>query len=230
LATGSKQGVDLNTGNIAPEFLDLAAEWCRDQSENLLGFVWQAYEQLKVDQPFIDGRDLERSITQVLEPRIRSKMSGDEPFYFQHKPGEHATMLAPPAQPPEYDMAFVLRAEERIMWPMEAKVLETDGTVADYVKDIREQFLTCRYAPFSGDGAMIGYLLSGSTNKAFNNIAKKTPCVLEDVPAFIERPHKLSRHTRSGSLCKIQHSEFRCHHLILEFLGLKRASTKTELT
>jgi hypothetical protein len=216
----------LNTGNIAPEFLDLAAEWCRDQSEILLRFVWQAYEQLKIDQPFIDGRDLERSITQVLEPRINREMSGDEPFYVQHGPYERATMQAPPAQPPQYDIAFVQLADERIMWPMEAKVLETDRAVADYVKDIREQFLTCRYAPFSGDGAMLGYLLLGSTNKAFNNIAKKTPCVLEDFPAYITRPHKLSRHTRSGPFCKIQHSEFRCHHLILEFPNLKRASTK----
>ncbi len=214
----------MNTGNIAPEFLDLAAEWCRDQSEILLGFVWQAYEQLIVDQPFIDGRDLERSITQALEPRIDREMSGDEPFYVQHGSCERATMLNPPAQPPQYDIAFILRVEERIMWPMEAKVLETDGTVADYVKDIREQFLTCRYAPFSGDGAMLGYLLSGSPDNAFNSIAKKTPCILEDVPAFIERPHKLSRHTRSGSLCKIQYSEFRCHHLILEFPSLERAS------
>ena len=203
-------------------------EWCRDQAEILLGFVWQAYEQIKIDQPFIDGHDLERSITQALEPRIHREMSGDEPFFVQHGPYERATMQAPPAQPPQYDISFTLRADERIMWPMEAKVLETAGAVAEYIKDIREQFLTCRYAPYSGDGAMLGYLLSGSASEAFNNIAKKTPCTLEDHLAFSSHPQKLSRHTRTGPHCKAHNVEFRCHHLILEFPELKRVSKDNE--
>ena len=86
-------------------------------------------------------------------------MSGDEPFYVQHGPFERETMRPPPAQPPEYDLAFVFRADERIMWPIEAKVLETPGGVADYVRDIREEYLKCRYGPFSASGAMLAYLL-----------------------------------------------------------------------
>lgn len=190
----------------------------------MLGFIWRGYDQMQSDKPDVDGRDLERSITQMLEPRIARAMSGDEPFYVQHGPFERETMQPPPAQPPQYDIAFTLKADERIMWPMEAKVLETSGAVAEYIKDIHEQLLTCRYAPFSGEGAMLGYLLSGTTGDAFQNISKKTPCELEDHPAFSSRPQKLSRHTRTIPSGKTYPSKFRCHHLMLGFPNLKRVS------
>lgn len=190
----------------------------------MLGFVWRGYDQMQRDKPSVDGRDLERSITQLLAPRIDRAMSGDEPFYVQHGPFERETMQPPPAQPPQYDIAFVLCKEERIMWPMEAKVLETSGAVSEYIKDIREQFLTCRYAPFSGEGAMLGYLLSGTADNAFQNISKKMPCELEGHPAFSSRPQKLSSHTRTVPSGKTYPSKFRCHHLMLEFQNLKRVS------
>lgn len=179
---------------------------------------------MRSEKPSVDEQDLERSITQLLAPRIDRAMSGDEPFYVQHGPFERETMQPPPAQPPQYDIAFVLRKEERIMWPMEAKVLETSGAVSDYIKDIREQFLTCRYAPFTGEGAMLGYLLSGTTGNAFQNIARKTQCKLEAHPAFSSRPQRLSRHTRNIPSGKAYPSKFSCHHLMLEFQNLKRAS------
>jgi hypothetical protein len=204
-----------------PDFLSLSSAWCKDQSEIMLGFVWRGYDQLRSDKPSVNGQDLERSITQLLAPRIDRTMSGDEPFYVQHGPFERETMQLPPAQPPQYDIAFVLRKEERIMWPMEAKVLETSGAVSEYIKDIREQFLTCRYAPFTGEGAMLGYLLSGTTGDAFQNIARKTPCELEAHPS---RPQRLSRHTRNIPSGKANPSKLTCHHLMLENPNLKRAS------
>lgn len=205
-------------------FLRLSSVWCKDQSEIMLGFIWRGYDQMQSDKPVVDGRDLERSITQLLALRIARVMSGDEPFDVQHGPSERETMQPPPAQPPQYDMAFILREEERIMWPMEAKVLETSGAVAEYIKDIHEQFLTCRYAPFSGEGAMLGYLLSGTADDAFQNISKKTPCKLEDHPAFSSRLQKLSSHTRNVPSGKTYPLRFCCHHLMLEFPNLKRVS------
>ncbi len=204
------------------DFIHIASAWSRNQSEILLGLVWQAYDQMRRDNPFIDGRDLERSITQLLEPRIRRVMSGDEPFGVQHGSYERETMKAPPAQPPQYDLAFFLNAEERIMWPLEAKVLETAGTVSEYVRDIREEFLKCRYAPFSSEGAMIAYLLSGTPRDAFHNISEKVPCELVDHPSFSSRPQKVSRHLRSVPTGKAYPASFRCHHLILEFPGVER--------
>lgn len=207
-------------------FLTLAGTWARDQADILLGFVWAAYDTMRANMPAVDGRDLERSITQLLEPRIRDAMTGDEPFYIQHSPFEHETMQQPPAQPPEYDLAFVLRAQERIMWPLEAKVMQTPGTVAAYERDVREQYLTCRYAPFSDAGAMLGYLLSGSALNALACIEKKLGCVLAPVPAFATRPHRVSSHRRVIPPGKVYPADFMCHHLVLEYPGLKRVSGK----
>ena len=205
------------------DFIALAGTWCRDQSFILLSFLWQAYDQMRKDDPFVDGRDLERSITQLLEPRIHRAMSGDEPFYVQHGPFERETMKAPPSQPPQYDIAFVLHADERIMWPMEAKVLETAGAVAEYVEDVREQFLKCRYAPFSSEGAMLGYLLSGTPADAFHNISTKVPCELKEHPGFPSRPQRFSHHVRTVPAGEAYPPMFRCHHLIFEFQGLTRS-------
>jgi hypothetical protein len=186
--------------SIPLEFVSLAGRWGSNQSANLLAFVWQGYDFLLAELPAgTDPKDLERSITQSLELRIRRAMSGDEPFDIQHGPYERETMMPPPSQPPQYDLAFVLRANERIMWPLEAKVLESDGkgSVRQYIKDVKNEFLTCRYAPFSNEGAMIGYLLSGNPAKAFENIATEIPCRLNAHHEFANRPHKVSEHKRS---------------------------------
>jgi hypothetical protein len=131
-------------------------------------------------------------------------------------------MKPSPAQPPQYDLAFILHADERIMWPLEAKVLENAVMVSEYVRDIQEEYLKGRYAPFSSEGAMLGYLLSGKPTDAFHNIAVKVSCEIEDHPNFLSRPQKLSRHVRSVSLAKAYPTTFCCHHLIMEFHGLKR--------
>jgi hypothetical protein len=207
-----------------PAFAALIADWTRDQADLLLGFVWTAYDSMRANMPAVDSRDLERSISQLLEPRIRNAMTGDEPFYIQHGPFERETMAAPPAQPPAYDLAFVLRAEERIMWPAEAKVLETPGRLADYKRDVQDEFLTCRYAPFSAGGAMLGYLLTGAAADALTGIEKALEVALEEVPAHSTRPHRVSKHLRAVPAGKDYPPHFRCYHLILEFPGLSRSS------
>jgi hypothetical protein len=205
-------------------FLALVAVWTRDQADLLLSFVWTAYDSMRANMPAIDSRDLERSITQLLEPRINDAMTGDEPFYIQHGSFEHETMAPPPAQPPAYDLAFVLRAEERIVWPIEAKVLETPGRVAEYARDVRNEFLRCRYGPFSAAGAMLGYLLSGSAADALKRIEDKLACTLEVVPAFASRPHRVSSHRRTVPPGKSYPPNFHCYHLILEYPGLVRTT------
>lgn len=212
------------SSNSAPDptFVALACDWMSDPAQRLLGFVWTAYDSMCAHPPVIDTRDLERSITQLLEPRINDAMTGDEPFYIQHGSFERETMAPPPAQPPAYDLAFVLRADERIMWPLEAKVLETPGTLADYDRDVREQYMTCRYAPFSGSGAMLGFLLSGNPIDTLGRVAAKLGCTLEVVKEFLLRPHRVSSHHRSVPVGKMYPVDFECHHMILEFQGLER--------
>jgi hypothetical protein len=213
-----------------PVFVAQACAWIKDPASLLLGFVWDAYDAFCADRPIVDTESLERSITQLLAPRIQNAMSGDEPFYVQHNPFEYETKAPPPAQPPAYDLAFVLRADERVMWPLEAKILETPGQTADYERDVREQFLTCRYAPFSASGAMVGYLLSGLATDALSHIAAKLGCPLEAVAALAARPQRVSHHRRAVPSGKNYPSDFACYHLVLEYPGLRRHRRATNHT
>lgn len=218
-------GTFRRTASADEEFVALARAWMANPPEQFLGVVWQAYDKWCASPPAVDPRDLERSISQLLEPRVRDVMSGDEPFYVQHGPFERETMQPPPAQPPEYDLAFVFRADERIMWPMEAKVLETPGTVADYVRDIREEYLKCRYGPFSASGAMLGYLLTGDAEDALRSIACRLECALRPVSMYPRRPNRVSAHTRIVPPGKAYPREFECYHMILGFPGLRRSKS-----
>jgi len=209
--------------SLEDPFLKLSHSWLQNSTRQLLDFVWQGYDDMRKTPPLIDSKDLERSISQLLEVRIRDAMSGDEPFYVQHGPYERETMKAPPAQPPQYDLAFVLRADERMMWPIEAKVLETPNQIASYVSDLKEEFLTCRYAPFSGAGAMLGYLLSGTVEQAFRAIAGRLDCPLEQVVEYGIRPCRRSRHQRTVPEGKPYPREFDCHHLMLQYPDVERA-------
>lgn len=109
------------------------------------------------------------------------------------------------------------------MWPLEAKKLETPRALADYVRDVRDQYLTCRYAPFSNGGAMLGYLLSGKAEDALLNIETNLGCALKEVPAFASRPHRVSDHHRVVPPDKYYSADFRCYHLVLDYHGLARA-------
>ena len=209
-------------------FVALAGQWAKDPAPQMLWFVWAAYDEMRSKPPNVDDRDLERSITHLLEPRIRDAMTGDEPYYIQHGAFERETMASPPAQPPQYDLAFVLRADERIMWTLEAKVLETPGTLAEYEREIREQYLTCRYAPFTTSGAMLGYLLKGSAADALIKIGAKLNVKLEPVTGFLERPHRASTHKRNPPASKSYSIDFKCHHMIFEFPFLRRHKRTSE--
>ena len=213
-----------NTAFIDPCFITLACSWMQNPARLFLGLVWKGYDEMRESLPQVDGRDLERSITQLLEPRVRDAMTGDEPFYVQHGPYERESMKVPPAQPPQYDLAFVFRADERIMWPMEAKVLETPKSVAAYIADVRGEFLTCRYAPFSNSGAMLGYLLTGKPEDVFTAIIEHMGYILELVSEYPEKPNRRSQHKRRVPAGKPYSVEFDCYHMILEYSALSRAT------
>ena len=210
-------------GDVDPAFVTLACELVQDPARQFLVLVWSAYEKMRKSMPNVNTHDLERSITQLLEPRIRDAMTGYEPFYVQHGPFERETMMAPPAQPPEYDLAFIFRADERIMWPMEAKVLESSSRVAAYVRDIKNEFLKCRYAPFTNSGAMLGYLLVGNTDDVFASISNRLDVSLESIPSLLSKPGRLSRHKRDVPDGRPYPMDFVCYHLVLEFSDLRRA-------
>lgn len=202
------------------EFAALASVWSADASRILLGLVWEGYDRLRMEVlPKIDcrqdDRDLERNITQLLELYIRRASDAEAPFCVQHNPYEEETALPPPAQPPQYDLAFVIYDNPRVMWPLEAKILRTDSAVATYVRDINHEFLTCRYSPFSEEGAMLGYLVHGVEDNAFIQIGKSLSRTLAPHSDFPDRPHRISDHLRQVPEGKAYPKRFRCHHLVL---------------
>ena len=207
-----------------PEFADLAREWPPTLTTRALKFVWLGYDLLQKDllRP-IDCRkvnkQIEKSLSQPLQLRINRVMTGDEPFDVQHEVPEFEMSYSDQAQPPSYDIAFILRANERIILPLEAKILRTEKAVSKYVNEINLNFLTCRYAPFSSEAGMLGYLLKGNSRQAFDNISQRTPCQLCDHPDFLEREHKTSGHRRTVPVGKPFPCDFLCHHLILEIPG-----------
>jgi hypothetical protein len=214
-----------NTG----DFVALAKAWNPDAISILIRLVWEGYDRLVnefLSQINVDGTEeqLERSITQALGWRIRRVMTGDEPFEVQQEVYECETSKSAQAQPPQYDIGFILIANERIIWPLEAKILksekldESDVDVTKYVKEINNNFMTCRYAPFSSEGGMLGYLFSSDPNKAFTNIETKVPCTLNAHPHFLNRDHKTSDHQRVVTSGSSFPAQFRCHHLLLKII------------
>ncbi len=211
----------LETFQSAPlEFKHLVRKWRFDASTLMLGWIWAGYDLLvaeilsKADW-HVAKDDLEREISQLLEIRIRRSMPQVTFCYIQHEPKERETRKPAPAQPPEYDLAFVLYANERIMWPMEAKILKTDKQVDGYIKDIQNEFLTCRYAPFSDEGAMLGYMLSGHPDRALLKISQALGVKLKGHRNFPNRDHRVSFHIRLVPKGKPYPTDFCCHHLMM---------------
>jgi len=197
--------------------------WSTEFSRNMLVSVWNGFDLLRADVFTVDPKeaedDLERSITEMLEPRIKRFVAEHAPYYFQHATAERESRSAAPAQPPLYDLAFVFWEDETFKWPLEAKVLKSNSetAVADYVNSVSDRFLTFKYAPFASEAAMLGYLLSGRPDTAFKSIAKRGAWTLKPHPDFSSRDHRTSEHTRIVPPEKIDvyPSELRCHHLIM---------------
>lgn len=206
------------------EFEELARAWQADAITLLLGSIWDACDLLrkevllKVDCTQAD-RDLERSLTQYLEPRIHKVMPGDSPFYVAQGWHEFETAKKPKGQPPLPDISFVLWSNERISWPLEAKTLRTDEDVDKYVKELNDNLLSSRYGPFSSGGGMLGYLVAGDPGRAFSNITAQLCCELRVHPDFPDRDHRTSEHSRHVPSEKPYPSNFTCHHMILRLAG-----------
>jgi len=199
-------------------------KWDDDLTNNLLEIVWKAYDNLHINllsriDWTRDYDDVERSITELLERAIQTIMDPYLPFHVQNGPYERESRSAAPAQPPQYDIAFVWNSDPRIMWPLEAKVLRTDDStvrnLGDYVETIEQRYLTCTYAPFSDGGAMLGYLKQGDCDLLLANIQSKLGCTLKPYPAFTDRSHKVSDHQRVVPQGRHYIENFRCHHMIM---------------
>lgn len=207
-----------------PELKD-PNHWSLRLSTRFLELFWLGVEKFKNDAKSMhfnfsgDAEQIERDLTQMIERRIHRVMTGDEPFDVQHETHELSTRKTASSKPRQYDIAFIMHDNELLIFPFEAKLLPTDRNVSRYVHDINELFLKCIYAPFSYEGAMIGYLLSGTVSNAFNSISAALNKTLNIHPNFPNYPQRYSDHSRNVPKEKVLEypEEFRCHHLILDF-------------
>ncbi len=204
-----------------PEFTQAASKLAHNAENCMLEAVWRGYSSFKDELlSYIDissaDDELERSITQILEPHVRDCLTGYETFYLQHETYETETRLNSPAQSPAYDLAFILKSNKRIMWPLEAKIMRSPTNVAPYVKDINNEFLTGRYAPFSRSAAMLGYLLSGKAEDVPQHIEKRLGCTLQPHRVFHpQHNHHISSHQRNLPDKSWASGAFTCHHMIM---------------
>lgn len=205
-----------------PEFDQISRTVGEATVVRMFSLVWDAWDQVRsdilqhVDLSLADDQ-LERALNARLETAMQDRLSRAEPFSVQHESYEWETRKGDGARPPQYDIAFQLRSQPRIMWPVEAKVLKTAKQIAEYVKDIDEAFMKCIYAPFTGEGAMLGYLCSGTVQAAFSAIANHYgQRDLAEHPLFPKRPHRQSDHIRTVPAGKQYPEKLKCHHMLME--------------
>lgn len=204
----------------------LVARWNESLVDNMLQLVWEAYDQLSDE--FLrainwaeEYDQLETSISMELERTISIRMNGYMPVRVQHAPYEFETRSETKrnAQSPQYDIAFFMCSDPRLMWPLEAKMLKSDcntkGNIGDYIDTFNNRYLTCKYAPFSNSGAMIGYLKTGQAEVVIKHIAQRLGCSLARNSKFPGKCHRTSDHNRNVPPGKSYPSEFRCHHLVM---------------
>ena len=203
-----------------PPFQQVAHRWCEDQSRLLLGLVWRGYDRLlEHDLSAVplssDDEAKEETLNFLLAIRIRQCMSGDEPFCVADQPPEQTKRKRGKGRSPQPDIGFTLYEYPRTVWPMEGKVMADEKDVGPYLAEIEGNFLTGRYATFSSEGAMLGYLLRGDTGRTFALIGVRLRQVPVQHPHFPDRPHMVSNHRRTKLPQPSSPREFKCHHLLL---------------
>jgi hypothetical protein len=79
-----------------------------------------------------------------------------------------------------------------------------------------DKFLKCKAAPFSHEGPLIGYLISGTPAVVFDGIAARIGQLLLSPDEFMGRNHRASVHQREVPKGRPYPKHFHCHHLVME--------------
>jgi len=196
--------------------------WRADAAVVILRRVWAAYDDLgadilsKVNWTAAED-EIERSLTAYHSIKIQEQQTGDEPFILIPEMPEFETRAPAPARSKACDFGFVMRGGDYSMvWPIEAKVLKTDRKLTGYLRDLDDKFLKCKAAPYSHEGALIGYLISGSQGVVFDGIAAHIGQLLLLPQEFAGRHHRTSTHKREVPHGKPYPKDFLCHHLVMQ--------------
>jgi len=212
-----------------PIFQDIAKQWCADQSRMLLDLVWRGCDLLLHDDlrevPFSKHDEAkEESLNYLLALRIGQCMTGDEPFSMIPQPPETTKRKRGKGKSPTPDHGFVPYDFPRSVWPLEGKVLDHGRDLRAYLAEINGNFLTGRYATFSREGAMLGYLLHGDAIATLVEIGNRLKVQLNPHPHFHDRPHRVSVHRRKGNELRNRLSDFACNHLVLKIPTVSRST------
>jgi hypothetical protein len=196
---------------------ELPVDWANGATAQILDWMWRSFDNLRsrhftgIDliQPLDPlERDLTRHHSIELQLVFIADTDGFTSLVPQHEWDEFESLTSPSAKPPAYDFAFVHIEHRRWAWPIEAKVLPTPASLAEYLGDVGK-FESGIAAPLVGEGGLIGYLLSGTAEAFLSNVQSKLSAKLEPLPAFSSRPHRVSRHTRTKC------PPLRLHHMIM---------------
>lgn len=196
---------------------NLPVEWAAGVSGRVLEWTWVSFERLKAKSfrnvdfslPIVQ---LERALTQLhcleLQFVIIEESDGYCSFTAMHESDEFESLKSATAKPPANDIGFIHRDHCRWIWPIEAKVVPTVKSLADYLSDV-DKFKNGVAAPLVGEGAVIGYLLAGLTKDFLDNVAKHGGA-LSDVDGYSNERHRCSLHDRSAPYPKL-----RLHHMAM---------------
>jgi hypothetical protein len=202
------------------EFTATLARLKKRGVKTMLDSVWSGLDRFKAEildrnpPPTRQDRDLERDLTELIFPHVQRAVGGDFPYYLHHERKEREA-TGRVGQPPEPDLSFIFYANPRITFPIDSKVVDRDrvSDVADYVDTVNNRFLTCIYAPFSKEGAMLAFLLAGGVAALFRSLQSALGCPLSRRPYCLGRNHRTSRHERVAVACKFR--PFVCHHMVM---------------
>lgn len=194
-----------------------AEDWAAGASTQALDWTWRAYDALHAN--LLSGVDMTQPLDQ-LERDLTSKhfvelnrlwaaeTSGESSIVPHHEFPENESRPGGCGKPPASDICFVWYANQRVSWPIEAKVVQTPGTLAEYLGDVKK-FTDGIAAPFVGEGAQIAYLLSGDANDFLSALGARLSLHLQAMPAFASRPHSVSQHPRATA------PNLRLHHMVM---------------
>lgn len=206
------------------DFRVLALEWAESAAERILDWVWRAFDSLRTgSMTAVDLtkplEQLERDLTDLHFHEIQKlwarETCGFSAFSPDHEIPELESRRSPQAMPPAYDLGFVYSANPRIIWPIEAKVIQEPSTLRLYLADLRNKFVAGIAAPFVGQAGMIGYLLSGAARAVFSNLGSELLQTLKHPSAFGPRDHRTSFHARAKSPFGRDLPDLLLHHLVM---------------
>ena len=196
-----------------------AEDWADGVSSQVLDWTWRAFDALRANvlsrvnmsQPL---EQLERDLTSKhfieIQRLFGAETDGFSSIVPHHEFPENESRPGGSGKPPASDISFIWYDNQRVSWPIEAKIVPTPGTLAAYLADT-QKFIDGIVAPFSGVGAQIAYLLTGKTDDFFHNLSLRLPVPLQAVTEFSTRAHRVSFHARTNFPdLHLHHMPMRC--------------------